>query len=42
MKVREEIRIKQAIYGSSQAPVFANGAARKRYSSHQSREAPNP
>ena len=42
MKVRDDMRIKQAIYGSSQAPVFANGAARKRYSSHQSREAPNP
>lgn len=39
MKVREEMRIKQAIYGSSQAPAFVNGAVRKWHSSHQSREA---
>ena len=42
MKVREDMRIKQAIYGSSQAPVFVNGDARKWHSSHQSLEAPNP
>lgn len=41
-KVREEMRIKQAIYGSSQAPVFVNGAPKKWHSSHQSLEAPNP
>lgn len=29
MKVREEMRIKQAIYGSSQAPAFVNGASKK-------------
>ena len=42
MKVREDMRIKQAIYGSSQAPVFVNGDARKWHSSHQSLEASNP
>ena len=42
MKVRGEMRIKQAIYGSSQAPVFVNGDARKWHSSHQSLEALNP
>ena len=42
MKVREGMRIKQAIHGSSQAPVFVNGDARKWHSSHQSREVLNP
>ena len=42
MKVREEMRIKQAIHGSTRAPVFVNGDARKWHSSHQSLEAPNP
>ena len=42
MKVREEMRIKQAIYGSTRAPAFVNGDARKWHSSHQSRGALNP
>ena len=29
MKVREDMRIKQAIYGSTRAPVFVNDDARK-------------
>lgn len=42
MKVREDMRIKQAVYGSTRAPAFVNGDARKWHSSHQSLEAPHP
>ncbi len=41
MKESGEMRFKQAIYGSTQAPIFVNGDAQKRYSSRKSLAVPN-
>ena len=42
LKEHGEMRFKQAIYGSTQAPIFANGDAQKRYSSRKSLAVPDP
>ena len=42
MKESGEMRFKQAIYGSTQAPILVNGDAQKRYSSRKSLAVPNP
>ena len=42
MKESGEMRFKQAIYGSTQAPIFVNGDAQKRYSSRKSLAVSNP
>ena len=36
------MRFKQAIYGSTHAPIFVNGDSQKRYSNRKSLAAPNP